>query len=145
LDEDPELGVEVKGAGLAVVEELLVNGKLHVSSGAAARADDVLEVDGDGAEEPQEDDVIHPSPTGKGGGSDVESGVVVVALQRQQDEVAPTDVVGGGDNEDDGDQGPDIMDVGGLGVEAGDGGLVEASNVSSTSRRGGKVLALQRK
>jgi hypothetical protein len=43
-----------------------------------------------------------------------------VALQRQQDEAVPTGVVFG-DVEDDEDHGLDVLDTGGLGMDAGDG------------------------
>jgi hypothetical protein len=84
----------------------------------------------------------------KDGGSGVGGDVVVgsVALQHQQDEVAPTGVVCGGDVKDDGNQGPDLLDASNLGMETGDGGGQERvvddrngrrrrCNVSRTRRR----------
>jgi hypothetical protein len=83
---------------------------------------DVLEVDDDRADEPLEDDVVHSPSAGKSGGFDIGGDMVVksIALQRQQDEAAPTGVVFG-DVEDDEDHGLDVLDTGGLGMDAGDG------------------------
>jgi hypothetical protein len=98
-----------------VAEELLFNGKASLPSGTAVLVYDVRQVDGEGVEEPQEDDIVHRPPAKKGQRQ----------LQCQQDEVAPTGVVVEGDVEDDGDHGPDVLDIDGLGVEAGDGGCLE--------------------
>jgi hypothetical protein len=59
--------------GLTVAEELVFDGKPDLSSNAAALANDVLE-----------DDVVHSSQAGNGGGSGIGNDVVVegVALQR---------------------------------------------------------------
>jgi hypothetical protein len=59
LDEALELDVKVEDTGLVVANELLLNGKLNLLSGAIILAYDVLEVDGDGAKQAQEDDVDH--------------------------------------------------------------------------------------
>jgi len=64
LDEDSESGVEVESTSLAVAEELVLNGKPGLASGATALADDVLQLDGDGAEDPGEDNTVHPAPRG---------------------------------------------------------------------------------
>jgi hypothetical protein len=46
LNKVVELRVEVQGAGLAIAEELVLNGKPDLTSGAATLADGCLEVDG---------------------------------------------------------------------------------------------------
>jgi hypothetical protein len=43
----------VEGTSLTVVEELLLEGNLELLSGAAAGACGLLEVDGDGVEQPR--------------------------------------------------------------------------------------------
>jgi hypothetical protein len=55
LYEEPKLCVKVEGMHLAVVEELLLEGNPKLLSGAAAvaSASGLLEVDGDGAEQPR--------------------------------------------------------------------------------------------
>jgi hypothetical protein len=47
LNKVAELRVEVQGAGLAIVEELVLNGKPDLTSSAATLADGCLEVDGE--------------------------------------------------------------------------------------------------
>jgi hypothetical protein len=49
LDKYPEVGVEVVGTGPAIVEDVPLDGKPDLSTGAIV--DNVLEVDGDGVEE----------------------------------------------------------------------------------------------
>lgn len=61
-------------------------------------ANHVLQLDGDGAEEPRSYNVVH-APAYRGGGiGDVEVDVVIegVALQGEEDKIAPLGVVGGG-------------------------------------------------
>jgi hypothetical protein len=123
LDEGPERTVELESAGLAVVEEPLLNGKPNLTSGATALTDDVLELDGERAEDPGVDDVVHPLLVGESGGNDMV--VEGVALQRHHDKVAPAGIVVVEGVEDDGDQGLDVLDSSSLGVEAGDGGDFE--------------------
>jgi hypothetical protein len=117
LDEDSELSVEVEGTGFVIAKELLLDGKPDLLSGVVALTNDVLEVDGDGIEEPRENDVVHPSQAGKGECSDVEGDMVVESVVAL--------AVPGGDVEDDGNQGLDVLDTGSLGVEKGDGGGLE--------------------
>jgi hypothetical protein len=50
LDEVLKPVVEVEGTCLAIVEELLLDGKSDLSSSAATLTDDILKVDGDGVE-----------------------------------------------------------------------------------------------
>jgi hypothetical protein len=115
------------GAGLTIAKALLLDSKPSLSSSVTELIDDVLEVDGEGAEEPQEDDVVHPPTAGKSRGSDVESVVVIegVAPQHQQDEITSASIVGNGDVEDNRDQGSDVLDTDSPDVEAGDDGGLE--------------------
>jgi hypothetical protein len=115
------------GAGLTIDKELLLNGKADLLSSVAELIDDVLEVDGEGGEEPQEDVVVHPPTAGKSRGSDVESVVVIegVAPQHQQDEVTSASVMSNGDVEDDRDQGSNVLDTDSPDVEGGDDGGLE--------------------
>jgi hypothetical protein len=79
----------------------------------------------------------HSLSAGKSGGIDIGGDMVVesVALQRQQDDVAPTGVVFGGDVEDDKDHGPDVLDTSSLGMDAGDGeGLERVVSVGEEGR-----------
>jgi hypothetical protein len=65
LDEGPKRNVEVESAGLAIADELLLDGKPSLMNGVAELMDDVLELDGERAEEPGENDVVHPSSLGR--------------------------------------------------------------------------------
>jgi hypothetical protein len=71
LDECPKHSVELESADLAVAKELLLNGKPSLMSGAIALTDDVLELDGEYAEDLGEDNAVHPLPVGQSRGSDV--------------------------------------------------------------------------
>jgi len=63
-----------------------------------------------------------------------------VALKDEQDEVAPAVIVCGGRIEDGGDQGPDVLDSGGLRMEVGnDGGLVRSVAVDGAIVRRGEL------
>jgi hypothetical protein len=53
LYEEPKLSVEVEGVCFAVAEELLLEGNPKLLSGAVAGASGLLEVDGDGVEQPR--------------------------------------------------------------------------------------------
>jgi hypothetical protein len=113
----------VESASLTIVE-LLINGDPSLTGCATALTDDVQEVESDHAEEPGEDNVVHSPPMGESEGSGIRGDMVVKGItpQRQQDEVAPTGVVAREVVEDDGDQGPNVLDIDGLGMEVGDGG-----------------------
>jgi hypothetical protein len=77
LYEESKLCVEVEGACLAVAEELLLEGNPKLLSGAVAGASGLLEVDGDGAEQPRHDHNVHPVPVGVVEGRSVGGDVVV--------------------------------------------------------------------
>jgi hypothetical protein len=108
LYEEPKLCVEVEGARLAVAEELLLEGNPKLVSGAVAAtvADTggLLEVNGDGTEQPRQDHIVHLAPVGVIEGRSVGEDVVIkgVVLVYQQHEVTPSRVLGGCDTEDDG-------------------------------------------
>jgi hypothetical protein len=53
LYDETKLCVKVEGAHLTVAEELLLEGKPKLMSGAVTGASGLLEVDGDGAEQPR--------------------------------------------------------------------------------------------
>jgi hypothetical protein len=105
LDKGPEHGIELESKGLAVAEELLLNVKPSLMRGATALTDDVLQLNCEHAKDTGEDDIVHPLPMGKSGGSSVRDDMVVtgVALQCQQDEVASASIVVRKGDEDDGD------------------------------------------
>jgi hypothetical protein len=115
----------VESTRLTVVEELLLEGNPKLSSGAVAGASGLLEVDGGGAVQPRQD-----TPVGLVEGRSVGGDVVVedVELECQQHEVTLSRVLGGRDAEDDGHQGPDVLDADGLSVEVADGGSLECAS-----------------
>jgi hypothetical protein len=76
LYEEPKLGVEVEGASHTVAEELLLEGNLEPSS-VIEVASGLLEVDGDGAEQPRQDHAVHLTPVGVVEGRSVGGYVVV--------------------------------------------------------------------
>jgi hypothetical protein len=129
LYKEPKLCVEVEGTRLAVAEELLPEGNPKLLGGAivAAGTSGLLEVDGDGVEQPRQDHAVHPALMGVVQGRSVEGDMVIegVALERQQHEIAPTQVLGGRDTDDDGHQGSDVLDVDSLSMEVVDGGSLE--------------------
>jgi hypothetical protein len=121
-DEGTERVVEVESMGLMVTEEPLLDGNPSLTSCATVLTNGILELDSEHVEQLEEDDVVHPPQAGERGGNDDGSDVVVegISLQCQQDEVALASVVVGEGVKDDGDQGPDVLDADGLGMEVGD-------------------------
>jgi hypothetical protein len=109
-----KLGVEVEGVSLMVVEELLLEGNPKLLNSVVVGASGLLEVDGDGDEQPRQVHAVHQAPVGVVEGTSVGGDVAVegVALERQQHEVMPTGVLGGCDAEDDEHHGLDVLDVG---------------------------------
>jgi hypothetical protein len=104
LHKELELSVEVERTSLTIVEELLLEGNRELLSSDVVGADGLLEVDGDGAEQPRQDHTIHLAPVGVVEGRSDGGNVVVegVALERQQHEVTPTWVLGAHDAQDEG-------------------------------------------
>jgi hypothetical protein len=67
--------------GLVVTKEPLLDGNPSLMSCAAALTNDILELNSEHAEEPEEDDVVHLLQAGeRGGNDDVGSDVVVEGI-----------------------------------------------------------------
>ena len=66
-----ELGVEVKGPSVPVPAELFLEGELRLAARVRLVADDVLELDGDGAVQPGEHHNVHKGPGRGRQGDDV--------------------------------------------------------------------------
>jgi hypothetical protein len=117
-----------------VAEELHLVDNPNLLSGAVAAAivgvGGLLEVDGDGVEQPRQDHTVHLAPVGVVEGRSIGGDMVVegVPLECQQHKVTPSRVLGGRDTEDNGHQGPDVVDVDSLSVEVADGGSLERAN-----------------
>jgi hypothetical protein len=126
LLERVKLGVELEGACLSIPEKLSLEGKPHHAHGGIGSLHDVLEIQGDGPRDPGHDDAVAASPrrvasTGRSVGEDVT--VEGVAAKNEEKLIPPSSVGGGVGVEDDGDQGLDVLDPGGLKVEVGTMGL----------------------
>jgi hypothetical protein len=76
----------VESTGLAVDQQLLLDDNPSLMGCVGALTEDVLELDDERVEEPEEDNVVHLSPAGKDGGSDGGDDVVFegVSLQHHQ-------------------------------------------------------------
>jgi hypothetical protein len=137
----------VEDTRVAVVKELLLKGnpkKLLSSTVTTAGMSGLLEIDDDGVEQPRQDHNIHPAPVGVIEGRSIGGDMVVegLALEHQQYEVTPTQVLGGRDVEDDRHQGPDVLDADSLSVEVADGGSIKhaSSRLLDLDLGGGDVL-----
>jgi hypothetical protein len=149
LLERAKLGVELEGVCLSILEKLSLEGKPHHARGGIRSARDVLKIQGDGPRDPGgHDDAIAVSPR-RVASTDrsVEEDVAVEGVAAKNEELVPPSSVGGGVGvEDDGDQGLDVRDPGGLKVEVGDHGVVRVTRGCSTQlewsrwRRGGDTL-----
>jgi hypothetical protein len=62
LNEAPEGGIDVEGAGFMVAEEVVLYGHLGIASRLTALPGDILQVGRDGVIDPQLDNVVHPVP-----------------------------------------------------------------------------------
>lgn len=134
--------VEVKGTCLNVAEELL-NGNPSLASNATTLTDNVLQLDGDGPENPGEDNAIHPTSGGDSEGHHVCENVVVdsIALQGEEDKVAPTDIAGGSQVKENGNQGLDVLDTHRLGMKVGnDGCLICQQGLTIWYSKSGSVM-----
>jgi hypothetical protein len=102
--EELKQGVEVEGTSLVVAEELLLKGNPELLSSVVACASALLEVNGDGAKNPRQDHVVHPTLVGVIEGRSIGGDVVIecVALEHQRHKVAPMRVLSGHDAKDDG-------------------------------------------
>jgi hypothetical protein len=133
-----ELGVEVKGLSVKVPEELFLEGEPRLTARVRLVADDVFELDGDGALEPREDHIVHQVPGRRRWGDDVVEGVVgeSIAPKSEEDLPLPTMVVGGCRVQHDGQEGPDVVESGSLGVEGGD--VVDIESRGAGGLQGGR-------
>jgi hypothetical protein len=105
-DKGPKGVVEVESMSLAVVEELLLDGNPGLATNTTMLANDILQLNSDHPEEPREDHTIHLPLRGDSKRRRVGEDMVVkgVALQCEEDEVAPAGISGKSQAEEDGDQ-----------------------------------------
>jgi hypothetical protein len=83
-----ELGVEVKGPSVSVLEELFLESKPRLVARVRLVADDVLELDGDGVVEPREHHAVHQGPGRGRRGLDVIEDVVSESIAPKSEEDA---------------------------------------------------------
>jgi hypothetical protein len=133
LGELVELGVEVKGASVLILEELFLEGEPCLTTRVRLVADDVLELDDDSSVEPGEHHGVHQGPgRGRRGGNIVKDVVVEgVESQGEEDLPSPARVVGGRRVQNDRHEGPNVVNSNGLRVEGGDVVGVESRGVGS--------------
>jgi hypothetical protein len=133
LREQVDLSIEVQGTSVPIPEELFFEGEPRLTTRVRLVTDDVLELDGDGSMEPGEDHGVHQGlGPGRLGGDIVEDVVVEgVAPQGEKDLPPPARVVGGCRVQNDGHEGPDVLQSGRLGVESGDVVSIESRGVGS--------------
>jgi hypothetical protein len=133
LREQVELRVEVERASFPVPEELLLECDPRLVSRALLVADDVLELDGDGAVEPREDHAIHMVPRwGHQGDGVVEDVVGESERPKCEDHLsAPTRVVRGRRVQHNKHEVLNVVNPDDLSVEGGDGVGVEFGGVGS--------------
>jgi hypothetical protein len=95
LFEGAEPGVELQNTRLTVVEELSLDCEPRLVCGLRRLSNDLVELGGEGVEDPCHHNVVQSSPR-DGRISDVKEDVVVegVATKREKHEVAPPLVVG---------------------------------------------------
>jgi hypothetical protein len=95
LDKVAKHGVEVKGVCLAIADELVFKHQPGLTRGDATFPGDVLKVDVEGAEDPGDDDVVHPFRGRIIGRRSVEEdmGVEFVALEGEHHLIVPAGVV----------------------------------------------------
>jgi hypothetical protein len=140
LDEVAKPRVEVDRAGLAVTEELGLDGEPSMACGGALGGDDLSKIVGERGNDPGLDDAVHPGPVWRG--------VVWVILEHmtpkgefaedEEELVAPPVEVAGVDVEGVGDVIPDVADGDGLGVklEKGDDLVVQHGGTEISRGRG---------
>jgi hypothetical protein len=117
-----ELGVEVERPSIPIPEELVLESEPRLARSVRLVADDVLELNGDGAVEPREDNAVHEAPGARWRSVVVDEDVIVEdeTPQREKDLSAPTGVVGRRRIQHHGHEGPDVVQSSGLGVESSD-------------------------
>jgi hypothetical protein len=111
LRELVELGIEVKGPSVLVPEELFLESEPRLMARVRLVADDVLELNGDGAVEPGEHHGVHQGPGRGRWGDDVVEDVVgkTTATKDEKDLPPPTRVVGECRVQDNGHEGPNVV------------------------------------
>jgi hypothetical protein len=94
LLEGTKPSIELQNALLAVAEELSLDREPCLACGLRRLSNDLMEIGGEGVEDPCHHDVVQSSLI-DGWISDVEEDVVIedVAMKREEDEVAPLLVV----------------------------------------------------
>jgi hypothetical protein len=114
--------VEVKGPSIPVPEKLFLESEPRLAALVRLVADDVLELDGDGAVEPGEHHGVHQGPSRGWRSDDVVEDVVdeSIVSQGEEDLPPPARVVGGRRVQHDGHEGPDVVETGSLCVEGSD-------------------------
>jgi hypothetical protein len=114
-----ELGVEVKSPRVPVPKKLFLESEPLLAAHVHLVADDVLELDGDGAVELGEHHGVHHGPGRGRWGYDIVEDVIddSIALQGEEDLPPPARVVGGHRVQHDGHEGQDVVETGSLCVE----------------------------
>jgi hypothetical protein len=140
LDEVVQRGVKVKRTCLAVADELLIKSEPHLALGdnAITLIGIVLQLAGDRAKDPREDDYLHVPPrriVSRGG---IRENVVgeVIALQSEEDLIAPAGVACRRVHNSR-DKGADILYSAGLLMECGNGGGITPGGWGWRHARGG--------
>jgi hypothetical protein len=119
LDEGPEARVEAQSPSLSVAQELALKGEPRPAR-IRGGADEVVEVQRDGPQDPGEDDAVQTKPRrGLDGNRGVDEDVVVegVAAKSEKDQVPPAGVGGRLGLEDDRDEEANVLDPPGLVVK----------------------------
>jgi hypothetical protein len=132
LDEVPELGVEMEGAGVLIAEKLVLKGKPGGAGSGATLHDHLNKFRGDGTGDPRLENAIHVCPVWDGRRGSIVEDVAVQGVHVDDEEnlIAPTRVVVGGKVEDDVDETPDVLYNDDLGMKVDDGSsLVEEDGV----------------
>jgi hypothetical protein len=142
LREQVELGIEVERPRIPIPEELVLESEPRLACSVRLIADDVLQLNGDGAMEPREDNVVHEAPGARRWSVVVDEDVIVEdePPQREKDLSSPAGVVGRRRIQHHGHEGPDVVQTFGLSVESSDEVSVEVGGegVLWGFRRGGR-------
>jgi hypothetical protein len=124
LDKLAEGGVQMEDPDLAVAEELNLDSNLGLATTGERcppLAGNVLHLDREGVEDPREDNVIYPAlGLCRHSHVDEDVGVEDMAVEGRQDLITPASVLGRVRGEDNGDEGPDVVEPHRLSVEADD-------------------------
>jgi hypothetical protein len=130
LREQVELGVEVERPRIPIPEELVLESEPRLASSVRLIADDVLQLNGDGAVEPREDNAVHEAPGARRWSVVVDEDVIVEDEPPQREDLSsPAGVVGRRRIQHHGHEGPDVVQTSGLSVESNDEVGVEVGGV----------------